>query len=93
MRSSGGCRIAVFLDHCNGALSHLLDEEMVRYISGLPHVVSCDQDENLSSPGGLESLADGLAKGQADRAVIVGGSPTVYEGSFRRLEGAPGLNP
>jgi len=93
MRSSGDCRIAVFLDHCSGALSHLFDEEMIRYVSGLPHVVSCDQDENLSSPGGLENLADGLTKGQADRAVIVGGSPTVYEGSFRRLEGTPGLNP
>jgi heterodisulfide reductase subunit A-like polyferredoxin len=93
MRSSGDSRIAVFLDHCKGALSHLFDEEMIRYISGLPHVVSCDQDENLSSPGRLGMLADELTKGQADRAVIVGGSPTVYEGSFRRLDGAPGLNP
>jgi heterodisulfide reductase subunit A-like polyferredoxin len=93
MRSSGDCRIAVFLDHCNGALSHLFDEEMVRYISGLPHVVSCDQDENLSSPEGLEMLADGLAKGQADRAVIVGRTPKAYEGSFRRLGLTTGLNP
>ncbi len=93
MRSSGDCRIAVFLDHCNGALSHVFDEEMIRYISGLPHVVSCDQDEDLSSPDGLEVLADGLAKGQADRAVIVGGSPRLYEGSFQRLSVGTGLNP
>lgn len=93
MRSPGDCRIAVFLDHCNGALSHLFDEEMIRYISGLPHLVSCDQDENISSPTGLEMLAGGLAKGRADRAVIVGGSPRIYEGSFRRLSAATGLNP
>jgi len=93
MRSSGDCRIAVFLDHCNGALSHLFDEEMIQHISGLPHVVSCDQDENLSSPEGLEMLADGLAKGQADRAVIVGRTPKAYEGSFRRLGLTTGLNP
>ena len=93
MRSSGNCQIAVFLDHCNGELSHLLDEEMIRYISGLPHVVSCDQDENLSSPGRLEMLAGRLKEGRADRAVIVGGSPAVYEGSLRRLDGALGLNP
>jgi len=93
MTSSDDCRIAVFVDYCEGILSHLLDEEMIRYISGLPRVVSCDQDENLSSPERLERLTHKLAKGQADRAVIVGGSPSVYERSFRRLGAATHLNP
>jgi len=93
MRSSDNCHIAVFVDQCDGVLSYLLDEEMIRYISGLPQVVSCDQDENLSSQRGLEMLADRLAKGMADRAVIVGGSPKVYEASFRCLGAATGLNP
>jgi heterodisulfide reductase subunit A-like polyferredoxin len=93
MKSSDDCHIAVFVDHCQGALSHLLDGEMIRYISSLPHVVSCGQDENLSSPGSLEGHIKGLAKGQADRVVIVGASPRVYEGSFRRLGVATDLNP
>jgi heterodisulfide reductase subunit A len=93
MRSSDNCHIAVFVDHCQGVLSHLFDEEMIRYISGLPRVVSCDQDENLSSQRGLEMLADRLARGGADRVVIVGASPRVYEASFRRLGATTGLNP
>ena len=93
MRSSDNCHIAVFVDQCDGVLSYLLDEEMIQYISGLPQVVSCDQDENLSSQRGLEMLADRLAKGMADRAVIVGGSPKVYEASFRCLGATTGLNP
>lgn len=93
MRSSDDCRIAVLVDRCGGTLSHLLDEEMIRYISGLPHVVSCDQDENLSSPERLEMVARRLTKGQADRGVIVGGSPRAYEKSFRCLDAATSLNP
>jgi heterodisulfide reductase subunit A-like polyferredoxin len=38
-------------------------------------------------------LADRLAKGGADRVVIVGASPRAYEASFRRLGAATGLNP
>ena len=60
MRSSDECRIAVFVDRCEGTLSHLIDEEMIQYVSGLPQVVSCDQDENLSSPEGFEMLASRL---------------------------------
>jgi heterodisulfide reductase subunit A len=93
MRSSGDCRIAVFLDHCNGALSDLLDEEMSRYISDLPQVVSCDQDENLSSPERLEMVAGRLKEGKGDRVVIVGGSPKAYEESFHRVSEVTGLNP
>jgi len=93
MRSSEDFRIAVFLDRCEGTLDHLLDEEMIKYISDLPQVVFCDQDENLSSPGRLEKLTGRLTKGQADRAVIVGGSPRVYEQSFRRLGVTTDLDP
>jgi heterodisulfide reductase subunit A len=93
MRSSEDFRIAVFVDRCEGTLDPLLDEEMIKYISGLPQVVFCDQDENLSSPQGLEKLTSRLTTGQADRAVIVGGSPRVYEQSFRRLNLETPLNP
>jgi heterodisulfide reductase subunit A-like polyferredoxin len=93
MRSSDGCRVAVLVDHCEGTLSHLLDEEMMRYISDLPGVVSCDQGESLSSPGRLEMVAGRLKEGKADRAVIVGGSPRAYERSFRCLGATTGLNP
>ena len=93
MKSSDDCRIAVFVDRCEGTLSHLLDEEMIQYISGLPQVAFCDQDENLSSLGRLEKLTSRLTKGQADRGVIVGGSPRVYERSFRRLGLTTTLNP
>ncbi len=93
MASSDDYGIAVFVDHCEGTLSHLLDEEMIEYISGLPRVVSCDQDENLSSPERLEILVGRLKEGQADRVVIVGASPRAYEKSFRRVGVTAGLNP
>ena len=93
MGSSDDGHIAVLLDRCEGTLSNLLDEEMMRYIAGLPQVVSCDQDENLSSPQRLAKLTSRLTPGQADRVVIVGGSPRIYERSFRRLGVATGLNP
>jgi len=93
MRSSDVCHIAVFVDQCKGALSHLLDEEMIQYISGLPHVVSCSQDEDLSSSQRFEKLTRRLSRGRADRVVIVGGSPRVYEGSFRRVGVTASLNP
>ncbi len=81
------------IDHCEGTLSHIFDEAMVRYFSGLPCVVSCYQDDNLSSPRRLEKLVAKLRKGKADRAVIVGGSPKRYEASFRRLDLGTGFNP
>jgi heterodisulfide reductase subunit A-like polyferredoxin len=93
MRSADDFHIAVFVDHCGGTLSYLLDEEMIRYISGLPQVVSCDQDENLSSPQGLKKLTGRLKEGKADRVVIVGASPRIYEKSFRRLGVTEVLNP
>jgi heterodisulfide reductase subunit A-like polyferredoxin len=85
MASTDDCRIAVLIDRCEGALSHLIDEEMVRYITTLPYVDWCDQDENLSDPQQFENLIRGLAEKKADRLVIVGASPKIYERSFRRL--------
>lgn len=86
-------RIAVLADQCDGALSHILNEDMIGYIGGLPEVVSCHQHEDLTLSQGLEEFASGLKEEGADRVVIVGGSPHIYEGSFRRLAGATGLNP
>jgi heterodisulfide reductase subunit A-like polyferredoxin len=65
----------------------------MQYISNLPGVVSCDQDENLSFPGRLEMLTSGLKERRPDRAVIVGGSPKAYEESFHRVSEVTGLNP
>ncbi|MBW2058191.1 MAG: FAD-dependent oxidoreductase [Deltaproteobacteria bacterium] len=93
MKSSGAGHVAVFLDHCGGALSDLLDEEMVRYASGLPQVVSCNVEEDLSRPGGLARLASRLKQAKADRVVIAGRSPRWYERSFRSLAVSGGLNP
>ncbi|NIQ39807.1 MAG: 4Fe-4S dicluster domain-containing protein [Proteobacteria bacterium] len=93
MRSADDCPIAVFVDHCDGTLSHVFDEEMIRYIAGLPQVVSCYQDENLLHPGRLEKLMAKVRKGRADRVVIVGRSPKVYEESFRRLGTRTELDP
>ncbi len=66
---------------------------MIRYISGLPQVISCYQDENLALSQRLEMLVRKLARRRVDRVVIVGGSPRVYETSFRRLDVEAGLNP
>ena len=93
MRSLDDGRIAVLVDQCEATLSDLLDEEMITYISGLPGVVSCEQDENLSSPVRLQALARRSVDAQADRVVIVGRSPKEYEKSFRQIGGAGGLNP
>ena len=94
MKSAPHCRIGVVVDHCGGALSSLLDEDMMKYVAGLPHVVSCRHDVDLLSSGGLEKLNGGWAKkNRIDRLVIVGASPKVYEASFRQVRETGSLNP
>jgi len=93
MKSTNHGRIGVVVDHCGGALSSLLDEDMIQYVAGLPQVVSCHHDEDLLSSGGLEKFNDRWKETRIDRLVIVGASPKVYEASFRRVRETGRLNP
>jgi heterodisulfide reductase subunit A len=93
MRSSDACHIGVLLDHCGGDLSEFFDDGMIDFVSSLPGVTTCEHDDNLAVPERLKKAMERIKTSQADRVVIVGGSPRRYERSFHRSIENGDLNP
>jgi heterodisulfide reductase subunit A len=86
-------RIGIFVDALQGSIPSSFREGLIGFIRGLPHVAFCMEHENLTSSDGLNRLAEGVAKEEADRVVIVGGSPKLYEASFHKWGHPFPLNP
>ena len=77
-------RIGIFIDALQGSIPTSFQERIASYVEGLPQVVFCRMEENLTSSGGLSRMAKRLEEGGVDRVLIVGGSPRLYETSFQK---------
>lgn len=86
-------RIGIFIDALQGSIPTFFRERIVTSVQGLPNVVFCVEEENLSSSEGLERMSKRLEAEGADRIIIIGGSPKLYETSFNRLGYCLPLNP
>ena len=86
-------RIGIFIDALQGSVPASFREKISGVIQGLPDIAFCMEEENLTAPGTLEKAAKRLEWREVDRAVIIGGSPKLYETAFqKRRQGFP-LNP
>jgi len=86
-------RIGIFIDGMGGAVSATFREKIVSVIRGLPEIAFSVEEEDLTSPGALQRMAEHLRTGGVDRVVILGGSPRLYETSFHKFGYPIPLNP
>jgi len=77
-------RIGIFIDALQGSISTSFRERIASYVEGLPQVVFCRVEENLTSSEGLSRMGKRLEEGGVDRVLIIGGSPRLYETSFQK---------
>jgi heterodisulfide reductase subunit A-like polyferredoxin len=86
-------RIGIFIDALKGSIPTSFRERILTTLQGLPDIVFCIEEENLTSSGGLERMAKRLETKEVDRVVIIGGSPKIYETSFHKWVHPLPLNP
>jgi heterodisulfide reductase subunit A-like polyferredoxin len=86
-------RIGIFIDALKGSIPSSFREKMAAHVQGLPDIVFCIEEENLTSSEGLERMAKRLEAEEVDRVVIIGGSPKIYETSFHKWGYPLSLNP
>ena len=86
-------RIGIFIDTLQGSIPLSFREKMINIVQGLPNIAFCIEEENLTSPEGLERMGKRLASGEVDRVVVIGGSPKIYETSFHKWGHPFSLNP
>ncbi len=86
-------RIGIFIDGMGGSIPATFREKIVSAIRGLPEIVFSVEEEDLTSPEALRRMAEHLKAGGVDRAVILGGSPKIYETSFHKFGYPFSLNP
>jgi heterodisulfide reductase subunit A-like polyferredoxin len=86
-------RIGIFIDALQGSISTSFRERISSYVKGLSDIVFCSEEQNLTSPEGLNRMAKRLEAGGVDRIMIIGGSPKLYETSFQKWAHPLPLNP
>ena len=77
-------RIGIFIDALKGSIPTSFRERILTTLQGLPDIVFCIEEENLTSSEGLERMAKRFESEEVDRVVIIGGSPKIYETSFHK---------
>jgi heterodisulfide reductase subunit A-like polyferredoxin len=86
-------RIGIFIDGLEGSMPLPFREKITAMAKDLPGVAFCAAEENLTSSEALRRMARELREKGADRAVIIGGSPKIYESSFLKWGTPFPLNP
>ncbi len=86
-------RVGIFIDGLQGSVPTSFRDRLASYVEGLPQVVFCCLEEDLTSSEGLTRMTKRLEEGRVDRVLIVGGSPRLYETSFQKWGHALPFNP
>ncbi len=87
-------RIAVYVCHCGGNISEIVDVEKVASIVGKhPDVVIARSDEHMCSDSGRKIIQDDIKEYKVNRIVVAACSPQFHEKTFRRTLSEAGVNP
>ncbi|MCK4871672.1 MAG: CoB--CoM heterodisulfide reductase iron-sulfur subunit A family protein [Phycisphaerales bacterium] len=87
-------RIGVYVCHCGGNISDVVDvEEVVRAVAGLPGVVVARRDMSMCSDPGQQLIVDDIRNSKLNRVVVGACSPSLHELTFRGALSRAGLNP
>ncbi|MEM1995368.1 MAG: hydrogenase iron-sulfur subunit [Nitrososphaerales archaeon] len=92
--SSEEPRIGVFICHCGGNISDVVDVEKVREAaSKMPGVVVAETNRYMCSKTGLDLIKDSIKKYGLNRVVEASCTPRMHLNTFRRALVDTGLNP
>ena len=87
-------RIGVYVCHCGGNISDVVDcERVAAALSGLPNVVVARTHLFMCSDPGQQTVQEDIRKFGLNRVVIGACSPFLHEATFRRAVSQAGLNP
>lgn len=87
-------KIGVFICACGHLLNDYFEmKALADYAGRCPGVVYVDENRFLCSKNGLDWLKTKIVQSGCNRVVVVGGSPYLYEHTFRKLMDEVGLNP
>ena len=87
-------RIGVYVCHCGGNISEVVDVEEVRkFAEKQPDVVVARNHEHMCSELGQKFIVDDIKEHKLDRVVVAACSPKLHEATFQRSLNAAGLNP
>ena len=92
--NSENVRVGVFICHCGGNISDVVDVEKVREeISKIDRVVVCRTYEYVCSDPGQEQILKAIREQGINRVVIAACTPNMHLTTFRRTLISAGLNP
>jgi len=87
-------RIGVFVCHCGGNISDVVDVKRVaEEMSVLPGVVHSTTHMFMCSDPGQTSIEEAIKEHNLNRVIVAACSPTLHELTFRRAVARAGLNP
>ena len=87
-------RIGVFICHCGGNISQVIDVERARAeVSRLEGVVTALDYEHLCSKAGLDMIKNVVKEFNLNRVVVASCSPLMHLQTFRSAAEEAGLNP
>lgn len=87
-------RIGVYVCHCGGNISDVVDvEQVVEAASRLPDVVVARRNTFMCSDPGQQMIVEDIGKEGLNRVVVAACSPSLHELTFRRCVARAGLNP
>ncbi len=87
-------RIGVFICHCGGNISDVVDVERVAAETGrLPNVVLSVTERFTCSDPGQARIEEAIKEQNLNRVIVAACSPTLHEMTFRRCVNRAGLNP
>lgn len=88
------CRVGVYVCHCGGNISDVVDVERVTEAAGkLGDTVVARHEMFMCSDPGQKLIADDIQKEGLDRVVVAACSPSLHETTFRGTLRRAGLNP
>jgi heterodisulfide reductase subunit A len=82
-------RIGIFIDALNGSIPKTFIKRIINILQEFPEIFFYIEEEDLTSPEGLERMAKRLEAEGVDRVLIIGGSPKIYETSFLKWNHPP----
>jgi heterodisulfide reductase subunit A2 len=94
MSGSTGSRVGVYVCHCGGNISDVIDVKAVAAALGeRPEVAVAREYPFMCSDAGQRLIAEDLAAGRVDRVVVAACSPALHELTFRKVLERAGHNP
>ena len=87
-------RIGVYICHCGGNISDVVDvEKVAEEAAKLPGVAVARRNMFMCSDPGQNMITDDIRNEKLDRVVVAACSPSLHEHTFRQTLARAGLNP